>query len=475
VKRINIASVARFFIAILIFTSCAKVDTTDLGLGLIPAVDGINTLDTTLSVLTNNKLFTDTTRMIDQEDHGVGIIENDPEFGKTSASLYSSFTPAAYRAYPFVNRDSVVIDSVVLSLAYTATYGDSNAVQQFEVREIDNRFNKFPDSSYRLTRDDFPVRDEVLGLANVNFRSLRDSVQYRNIRDTITKAGELRIRLDTSWARKFVGFDTTNAYSGDSLFKANYFAGLRVTATEASPNKNAIAYFTLEDNERTRITFYCHVQNNGRTDTIAPTFAYHSDPHANIIRRTPMNDYLANVTNGTDNDEKLYIQSAPGSYAEVKIPGLDLLDNRVIHRAELIFEKYPSTDLFFNPPTLMFVDAFSTTGDSAFTIRNDFVPVNASPGYDVNLLGGIYRNNQYVFNLTRYVQSIVTKKLRNYTLRVYAPFTTQPNYMIDNTDQAGLRTFILVNSPVAAGRVVLYGGGSTDPRRVRLRIIYSKI
>jgi hypothetical protein len=236
-----------------------------------------------------------------------------------------------------------------------------------------------------------------------------------------------------------------------------------------------LAYFNLDDNTHTRITFYCRVQNNGVTDTVAPVFTYTSDPHANIIKRTPANEYLANVSNGTDNDEKLYIQSAPGSYATVKIPALSALPNMIVHRAELIFDKYPSNDDVFAVPQSLFVDAINARGDSAFTIRNDFVPANTITGFDPTTFGGNFRNNQYTVLLTRYVQSIVTKGFPNYTLRVYAPFTAQPYYMQPNSNTLAGQLRLVLNTPVAAGRVVLYGGAAAEPKRVRLRIIYSRI
>jgi hypothetical protein len=474
VKRINVASVVFSFIIILFYSSCSKIDTTDLGNELIPAGDNVDTKEIVFNVITDNKLFNDTTRMLDDEDHGVGIIENDPEFGKTTAVTYSSFTPTNYGVHPFTKRDSVTIDSVVLSLGYSSTFGDSNAIQQFEVRQINTSIKSFKDSLYFLNAPDFDVYPQLIGNATVNYKSLNDTVVYKNGKDTIITGRELRMKLDTSWARQFVNFDTTNAYKNDTVFKQN-FAGFEIKASDASASKNAIAYFNLSDNDRTRITFYCRVRNSGKTDTIAPFFTYTNDPHANIIHRTPANGYLANVNNSTENDEKLYIQSTPGSYATVKIPQLDTFANSVIHRAELIMEKYPSVDESYRIPQYLFVNALSPSLDSAFTIRNDFVITNTAPGYDLNILGGTFRNNQFVVNLTRYVQSIVTKKFRNFTLQVYAPFTTQPYYMPATSDEAGNKIGIIIDRPVAAGRVVLYGGGSTDPKRMRLRIIYSAV
>jgi hypothetical protein len=283
--------------------------------------------------------------------------------------------------------------------------------------------------------------------------------------------------LDTGFARRFVNYDTTNAYKSDSAFKLN-FKGFEVRVNEGgSPQRDALAYYNLDDNSHTKLTFYCRVQTNGKTDTIAPAFTYTNDPHANIIRRTPANGYLTNVTNGTLNDDKLYFQTSPGSYTTVKIPQLDTFSNCIVHRAELIADIYPSAqNNIYTPPQYLFVEALSTNGDSLFTIRNDFSPVSNAMGYDPLLLGGKLTNNQYSLLLTRYVQSIVTKKFPNYTLQVSAPFTSQPYYLLPNTNTpSASKTKVIVNIPVASGRVVVYGGASTSEKKMRLRIIYSPV
>lgn len=468
------ASAAIILSALFFCISCAKIDTTGLGGDLIPAVDNVHTFDTLMDVITDNRMFADTTRMIYEEDHAVGIIADDPVFGGTVATLYSAFTPTSYKTYPFVNRDTVVIDSVVLSLSYTTLFGDSNSIEEFEVREIQPGY-EFTDSLYYLNEADFPVTGGILGSAMVDFRTLNDSLQYRNGTDTVRTLNELRIKLDTSWARRFVDYDTSNAYNNDTMFRAG-FKGLEVRASVASQVPKALAYFNLGDNQRTRITFYCRIQNSGKTDTIAPYFQYSFDPHANIVRRMPAHDYQATLSNSEDNDEKLYIQPAPGSYATIRIPNLQNMSNRVIHRAELIMERYPSDgDEDYVPPGLLFLDALNDVGDSVFTIRNDFALVNSEPGYDVSLIGGNLSNDKYIFNISRYVQSIVTNGYPSYTLRVHAPFTTRPYFIAPNTNSVAGRYGFVITSPVAKGRVVLYGGGSADPKRLRLRIIYSKI
>jgi hypothetical protein len=473
-----IASATVLLTTIFFIGACNKIDTTTLGGDLIPPVDNVNTFETILDVVTDNKLFNDTTRILYNSNHALGIIENDAEFGRTEAAIYSSFTPTSYKSFPFARRDSVTIDSVVLSLAYTNVFGDSNSIQHIEVKEISPTAN-FTDSIYRFNSPDFPTESTVLGGADISFNPLSDSVFYRNGLDTIRTKSEMRIKLDTAWARRFVDYDTSagQPYYSDSLFKIQ-FKGLEIKATEASPIKKALAYFNLDDNARSRITFYIRKPNGTKTDTSVVAFVYTNDPHANIIRSTPANNYLANVNNGTENDELLYIKSSPGSYATIKIPGLDTLKNslKVIHRAELICEKAPSMEDYYIQPSRLFIEAINAANDSSFTIRNDFIPTTASPGYEVGSLGGNFAKNKYIFTITRYVQSLVTYKYPNPSLRISAPFTAQPFYTVPNSLSFGSRQYLIVSEPPAFGRVILYGGANTDAtKKMRLRIIYSKI
>jgi hypothetical protein len=460
---------------LLIYSSCTKIDTTDLGNDLIPAVDNVHTFETILDVETNNFLFPDTTRTYGSQPVPIGAISDDPEFGKTTAHLYLSLVPQSYTSHPFVKADTVIIDSVVLSLQTSTIYGDSLSQEDFEVYQIDPG----ADFSYKIyhpiNMPDLPLTGGPIGNKVVDFWTLNDSVYYVNVKDTISTARELRIKLDTSFARQFVNFDTATHYKGDSTFRS-YFQGLAIKVNEgSSPGARGLAYFDVTG-ENTKLTFYARIQNNGSTDTIAPSFVHRSH-HADVIRRTPGHGFEQYLTNGIDNDDKVYLASTPGSYVSVKIPGLDTMTNKTIHRAELILEKIPSAmDAVYTPPPILFIDQVNAAGDSTFTVRGDFVFTGSGTGYDVATLEGTYKSNEnrYTFNLSRHVQSIITKKMPNRTLRVYAPYFTIPYVEMLTGRVLELNDFLQVNTPIANGRVVL-GGGSHATNRMRLRIIYSKI
>jgi hypothetical protein len=475
-RKISV-SVLATLTGLLIYSSCTKIDTTDLGNELIPAVDNVHTFETILDVETDNFLFGDTTRITGSSLHALGIIGDDPEFGSTEASVYVSLNPSTYSTHPFVVKDSVIIDSVVLSLAYSTQYGDSTSLENVEVYEIDPAPNNFKDSIYRISEPDFAVLPTQLGSKVVDFTTLNDSLWYRNGKDTIRTVNELRIKLDTSWARHFVNYDTASQYKNDSAFKT-YFKGLALKVNNGSPAKNALAYFNLTNTTNTRLTFYTRVTNNNKTDTTTTVFAYGTNgSQANLIRRTPAHGYQTYLANGVGNDDKVYLQTSPGSYASVKVPGMDTFKNvnRVIHRAELIIEQVPSAlDNIYTPPSLLFIDAINAAGDSTFTIRNDFVYTGTGNGYDVGSFGGNLNNKKYVFNLTRYLQSVVTKKQPHYTLRIYAPFFADPFHQTPTGTSVVLPTYLFINSPIASGRLVA-GGGSSATQKMRIRIIYSKI
>lgn len=471
-------SVSAALTGLILYSACTKIDVTDLGNELIPAVDNVKTFETVLDVQTDNFLYPDSTKITSDLLHALGIISDDPEFGGTEAKIYSNFSPGTTGTNPFGTvTDSVLIDSVVLSLAYGGYYGDSNTVQHVEVYEIDPVAGNFTDSTYYIHTPDFKVLPGLLGSKDVLFTTLNDSVLYRNAKDTVRTINELRIKLDTAFARKFVNYDTAVQYKNDSAFRT-YFKGLAIKATSAGAAKNGLAYFNLTSTTNTKLTFYTRVTNDGKTDTTTATFAFNSNNQANLVTHTPAHAYQQSLANGNPNDDKIYIQSTPGSYATIKIPGLDTFAqvNRVIHRAELVIEQVPSLqDNIYTPPGLLFLDAVTNVGDSIVTVRNDFIYNSQNGSYDISTFGGNYTKGKFVFTLTRYLQSVVTKKMPYYrTMRIYAPVFTDP-YIVESSGLTKAAPYqIGVNTTVANGRVVV-GGGSHPTQKMRIRIIYSKI
>jgi Domain of unknown function (DUF4270) len=418
----------------------------------------------------------DTTAILYNENHALGQI-NDPDFGITKADIYTGIVSPVYgSAHPFYAKDSVKgIDSVVLMLSYKGLYGDSLTAQNYTVTEIDPS-SAFKDSlsGYRISSPDFPLAGPQLANKIVDLTTLNDTTVVIRKTDTTKLVNVMRIRLDNSIGVKLAGYDTTNAYKNDSTFKT-IFKGL---AIKTGTSGQALAYFNLLD-AASQLIIYYRVQRNGVTDSATQTtFSFAPYMQANLVKRTPAGAYAANIANANPNDPYLYIQSAPGSYASIKIPGLKGLNNRVIHRAELIVERetaITSQNDVLVPPPILFVDAIdSANSNRILTIPNyDFRAENNF--YNIGEFGGTLRfDGTYRFTLTRFVQGIVTRAETAYTLRLHSDFFLFPYY---KDPQFGLIKYpVSLSNNIAYGRVVVRGGGYPDPKKkMRLRIIYSKI
>ncbi len=472
---------ALFFSAIIIsvaflFSACKKLnESTELGGGLIPPIDNISTFETYLDVVTDNKLFQDTTKVYFNDNLAVGHIGNDPEFGTTHADAYFNVSSSFYPFYPFFNKDSVVIDSVILSLSYNSFYGDTNSFQTIRVFEIDQNAGFNDTSLFKYDQADFQLTGGQLGSKTFQIKNLKDSILHIRKKDTTKLANVIRIPLPNQLGTRLVGYDTTNSPNGgfrnDSIFKTLF----RGFAIKADNSGNALTYFSPSDVNRTKLIVYFQVTKNGIKDTTFAEFNHQTLGQANIVKRQAANGWASYLSNGLPNDDKVYLQSIPGSYASLKIPALDTFKNAVIHRAELVVNPLRSTqDGIFIQPSGLFLDRINNSADTVFTFDVDMDVQASGSDFTYNYIsfgGGLKSDSTYRFNISKHVQDIITLKKPNQTLRLYAPVRA----FIFSTRFNRLSQMYISNQP-AYGRVVLGGGNyAINSKRIRLRVIYSKL
>ncbi len=474
------------FSLLLIISSCKKInEATDLGDEIIPGVDGVNTFDTTLFVETYDTIFDplkDSVRVGRTNDHILGHITNDPFFGKTNAKIFLELKPEFYR-WNFsgvYDPDSLYIDSVVMVLGWNGTYGDTMAQQRVRVWEMDPNVEFRIDSFYTLRQEYFNHVGPPLGTKDFFPYQLRDSL--KSFQDTT--AGQLRIRLNNSFGRRLLDYDTTNAYASDSAFKT-YLRGFEVEADQ-SIGGNALMAFGLVNNPKTKLAIYYRYTKGGQDDTTVSYFLFKntsdgaSAQHNYIERFNFTGTPLAAAASTPGQDNIAYLINTPGSYSTVKIPGLRNLSNRIINRAELIVEQiFDPSDLKFTPPEALMLDVYdSTLGAYKFT-PYDF-RLDNNTGFNLETYG-VYGKNTvdavgnpirvWKFNMTRYVQNTLTKRDSVHDFRLFAAHT-----VVERLGFAGTYQFYAVplNSQFAFGRVRV-GGGNHATQRMRLRIIWTKI
>lgn len=478
--------------SIIVFSSCRKInDATTLGGDLIPVVDNINTFDTSISVQTFNGLFdnlSDSQRLERSEEFFLGKINNDPLFGGTDAMMFLELKPTIYKfSFQNANKDSLYLDSVVLILNYIETYGDTLIPQTVNVYEIDqNASQPFKsDSAYLIRTNPFiNSYNTLLGTRTFLPAVLNDSVKaYKD-----TTKNQLRIKLDqNNFGRRLLDYDSTSgangAYLSDSAFKTK-FKGFALQSTGTG---NAVMGFDL-GGSNTKLAIYYRYDKMGKRDTTVEYFRFTTlSAAANYIQRNHTIGEISTVQ-GPAEDNLVYLQNTPGSFARIKIPDLLTIGNRLIHRAELIVEQVHdnnNTDTIFPAPEFLYLDAFDPTiilpkkqfRTIPYDLTFDGSDYNRSSfgSYPINTVDGSGNKIKvWKFNISRYVQHVLTATSTLYDLRLSAPYSVRSEYGTPPvvSDQT-LVLFPNLNG-IVKGRVRV-GGGNHTTQRMRLRLIYSKI
>lgn len=496
---------AIFFFAIINW-NCSKINTTSIGQDLIPAVDNVSTFADTLEINTTQGVFFDTTRISSTDNHTLGSITNDPVFGTTKADVFVELKPPFF-PYHFGNAgdtvDAVVnpapntsgFDSIVLCLAFKGLYGDTTMKHSFNVFKIDKDATDFRNFSYKLDYQP-AITPGAIGSAEFLPTAVKNIIRFPGSKkDTVTN--QIRIKLNQSFLSEFVAsLDTstgsTSIFRSDSLYK-NLLRGFAIKTGELAKS-NALFYVDL-NSTNTRLEVHYKKRRNAILDTTFSAFYFStsssasvsSSGHANYLKR---DSSLAEFIKSPSADA-LYLQTGPGTYATLKIPRLNNFPNSIIHKAEIIVEQIPAStpvlaelDKALAPPQYLYLDLVDTISPVSYKpIYYDLNPaVSYNPdnslfffptgGVDFNYFGGFIQRkndavgnsiNYYSFNISRYIQNMVTKRTANYALRLYAPH----NLTYHNN------VFAFKNS-LANGRIKV-GSGSNLNYKLRLKIIYSKI
>lgn len=470
--------------------SCTKISSTDIGSGLIPPVDNVNTFDTSLLVETQTFYNNFDPVVYKQDEHVIGVL-NDPVFGKTTASLFVELKPTSYKYSLPIKRQYRVADSAVLVLSFTGVYGDSSApsaTQQWEVRELNELLEG--DTAYRTSFSPSVGNLLTNGAATIDVRRLGDSVINRFER---TK-NQVRIKLSSATAQRFINnYDSTNAYFSDSAFR-DAFKGFAIVPQQGSGN--ALVRVNLL-NLDTKLALYYHKDSaNIHSDTTVSYFRFstltdQTSANANRIVRDYNGSELATAVGGPGNAAKVYAQTTPGTYITVNIPGLANLSNRIIHRAELVaFQEGVDNDplaTVLTPPSFLFLGWYDTAFKGLANLPHDFELTQNGPNFETsggylhyqNIPGFTKRVGVYNFNMSRYVQGIITRREKVYPLRIYAPSNDSLRYTFpypNNNNSVTVNLGSSTTNRMAHGRVRLAGGAHPDPRiQMRLRIIFSRI
>lgn len=490
-------TILSLFSSAFFFWSCTKFDTTSIGGDLIPEVDNVNTFADTLDIITTqgvfDGLYKDTTKLSMTEEYVVGKV-NDPLMGTTDASLYLQLKPPFYPYYiGKLPKDTIVqADSVVLCLSYKSYWGDSTQPLQLQVYRVsDDAHGEWDSISSYRTINYAPIVEEALSQpVTVDIRSLKNYVKV-GIADSANN--QIRIRLSDKFRDQLFARDTNvnRSFRNDTLFRF-FNNGFAVRASSG----NALMYLNLLE-KNTRLELHYKKKNNSPVDTVYSSFYFNSGLQGEVFRRSSLaNKIIRNRNPLPSGDQELYMQTTPGTFANLTMPGLTNYSNRIVHRAEIqIFQiPDPVNNLIYDEPGFLYVDLVDT-GSGAPKWKPIYFDLNPNAPYDpdfkllgypyfpsngdvnIGYFGGFYRKMKdmqgergyYNLNITRYVQQIATKRTPNYVMRLFPAHS----FMYPQYEQ---NQQIPYKNPIAYGSVKVGGGNNPNPAyRMRLRVVYSKI
>ncbi|HMO32152.1 MAG TPA: DUF4270 family protein [Lacibacter sp.] len=472
---------------ILFFTACTRLEQTRLGGDLIPGSDRLITDTILLPVSTTSFIELDTSFVSKTDPHLVGFV-NDPMFGTTSASMFFQMLPVSYPFSLPVSKDSLFLDSLVLSLKFNGLNGDTAATTTVNVYRIQDPGFR-PNRRYSVHEAPAFSVTEFLGSRTFTATQLRKGYKLAFRGDSIFN--QLRIRLSDQLGRALLDQDNvTGAFRNDTLFK-QFLNGLALLP-DSTTSGNAVHYFSLTDFDSKLNLYYRARRTDGALDTSVAVFPFRPDTirsaNANKIHRN-YNGSLALPTLASGLPASLaYVQTAPGTSVNIRVPALDTLRNKpyVIHRAELvarqIFQGPLAIENIFRPP-VMHLYTQNANGQNApipfdslnyFQISNyDFFRQTFLSTISIDYTGGIPSfftdgsGNQvveYRMNITRYVQNIATGRASRRDFKLAAPYLAEFS--------GGILSASSIN-PLSFGRVQL-GGGTHPQYPMFVRIYYSK-
>lgn len=421
------------FLLLLTLTVSCKKKKSDVGLS---AVDQEQIIDgggiDTFQLLTYSKL--DDTVLTKNPAISILGAYNDPEFGIAKASIYTQFRLTASNPV-FEASSSIVIDSFVLSMAYTGFTGKTDA-QTFEVYKLADTLSSSSDVKY-LVDTDFPIESTNLIMPGTGTQKMEWEKDV--MVDTVLSIPQLRLHLDTALAREFI--NTANAGTGE--FASNeaflqYFKGLCIKTNGANPlvGNGGIGYFNLTD-DASRLTIFYHVNQSGG-DPIKKKYFIRVNSAAQRYTRCEFirSPKVQNVIDNPSMGQSTFYAQALGLRGVIELPTItNLPKSTIIHKAELFLPVEYQTGQVYEIGSLITIAA-DVFGDGLFAL---------------NL--GTYSEFRkgFVVDIRAFVQQVVAGGIENMELYV------------------GPQQFI-----TSANRIVFNGTNTTNKLKPKLTIIYSE-
>lgn len=257
----------------------------------------------------------------------------DPEFGLVRSSIYSQLSLDETDDPAFVGRDDVVVDSVVLTLAYDTlnSYGDFRAEpHQFEIWTVEEEMERgvtyYSNKQFDLGK--IPIGEKIF---RPNFTDSLSIISYRGTRpDTQLLAPHLRIPLTQGFGNVLVAL-TEDDYSTVDNFR-DAVMGIHIRPIAAA--KSMLSFDLLSP--QSRVTIYYTLADSVQNEYNYP-FTFQSVKTVNYEHDYAGKDLLSFLEDPVRGDSLIFLQGMAGINASIEIPFVSELGNIIVNRAVLEF------------------------------------------------------------------------------------------------------------------------------------------
>lgn len=387
-----------------------KDDPNSTGMGLLPVSD-VKTVGQDIETA-SNKAYTkhDVLIKTDEPNNSVFGTFNDPEFGKTTASM--AFQAQLPYFPPYTENSQA--DSLVLHLYYKGVYGDTITPQSLKVYELqddlylDTLTSSGSSAEYSYYQDvDLKSMSKPTPIGELDYTPIfrLDSTATDTLEQT------LAIKLSSELANRLIHADSLDMIGPDQF--VNFFKGVYIESQDLSDGGGLMnmvgANLTM---------YYSNVTDTATTDSLSYNYVVGSNT-ARVSRYThdySMTAFGANLDNENTEDSLIYLQTLGGLRAKIEVPSLsnwvDSVDeNIIINKAKLIFQVDTVASDYNNYTipnflALRVIDSNDPEGEGNLP---------ADYGVSASLYGGYYNSLDatYSFIITHQLQNIIDGTTEN--------------------------------------------------------------
>ena len=351
----------------LVAIACSDPNT--IGLEVQPTSDAIIISDTSSFSWQNSQTESEDSLRTDEALNLILGKIVDSKFGVNRGSFYTQILLTENNTNLGTNP---IVDSVILSYAYSGYYGDLDEFTSIEVNQILQDIYK--DSIYYS--NSFEI--------DFNSADFVDAFSLSN--DSANPS--LRVKLKNDFGQDILNLGNERLKNNETFLQE--FKGINVLA-EVS---NTMLYLN-PNGTNSYLKIYYHNNESG-TDTLSLDFELGGDAaRINLFNSKP--------TSNLSQDGKIYIQSMAGYKVKISINNTEsiksLLEGKVINKVTMSFDVESGSQLEYEAHQKLVLVRVNEEGDNVFL--SDFTIEGEAH------FGGNLENDKYEFNITRYFSELL--------------------------------------------------------------------